>query len=176
MGYKNSTLKYNKGVQCNYNNDIIPGVYEGGYKLWECTLDLLKYMSDNELNLTGKTVMDMGCGHGLLGIAAMKSGADCCYFQDFNKEVVDTLTLNNAIINDLDTSRCRFVYGDWDNLVGMQANEKFDLLLGAEVIYKEENYPKIIRFLRKYLKPDGKAILANKCYYFGVGGNMDDFR
>lgn len=66
--------------------------------------------------------MDIGCGHGLLGIAAIKSGAAVCYFQDFNKEVVEGLTYNNTIINDVDTNRCRFVYGDWDNLTGMQGN------------------------------------------------------
>lgn len=120
--------------------------------------------------------MDIGCGHGLLGIAAIKCGADVCYFQDFNKEVVEGLTYNNTIINDVDTNRCRFVYGDWDNLIGMQGNQKFDLLIGSEIIYKEQNYAKIMRLCQKYLKPDGKAILANKYFYFGVGGNMDDFR
>jgi hypothetical protein len=27
----------------NYSKDIIPGQYEGGFKLWECTLDLLRF-------------------------------------------------------------------------------------------------------------------------------------
>ena len=27
-------------------HDVIPGVYEGGYKAWECCFDLVRYMSE----------------------------------------------------------------------------------------------------------------------------------
>lgn len=40
------------------------------------------------INFKGKRVMDIGCGHGLLGIAALKSGAELCCFQDFNQDVL----------------------------------------------------------------------------------------
>lgn len=83
--YKQTTIKYNKLAINPYDKDIIPGVYEGGCKVWECTLDLLKFMSENNINLEGKKVLDIGCGHGLLGIAALLGGAACCYFQDYNK-------------------------------------------------------------------------------------------
>lgn len=43
--YKHHTIKYNKLAINPYDKDIIPGVYEGGCKIWECTLDLLKFMS-----------------------------------------------------------------------------------------------------------------------------------
>jgi predicted RNA methylase len=107
----NTVVKYNKLAKAPYDKDIIPGVYEGGFKVWECTLDLLKYIAEvqtqinlnninsgnisnsNEipnsiiakLDMRNKVVMDIGCGHGLLGIAALKSGASCCIFQDYNK-------------------------------------------------------------------------------------------
>lgn len=29
----------------NSNSDLIPGVYEGGLKTWECTFDLILYLS-----------------------------------------------------------------------------------------------------------------------------------
>lgn len=120
--------------------------------------------------------MDIGCGHGLLGIAAMKVGALGCYFQDFNKDVLENITKCNILINDVLEEKCRFASGDWDQLEGMVGNEQFDIILGSEIIYKEENYGKIIRLCKKYMKPTGTAIFANKCYYFGVGGNMDDFK
>lgn len=46
--------------------DIVPGKYEGGFTLWECTADLIKYFSDKSC-FTGKSVIDVGCGLGLLG-------------------------------------------------------------------------------------------------------------
>ena len=47
------------------NVDIVPGVYEGGFTVWECTMQLLKYLED--IDFDGKDVLDVGCGLGLLG-------------------------------------------------------------------------------------------------------------
>mmetsp|Transcript_14097 Transcript_14097/g.40431 ORF Transcript_14097/g.40431 Transcript_14097/m.40431 type:complete len:438 (-) Transcript_14097:312-1625(-) len=73
------------------DTDLIPGVYEGGLKVWECSLDLCRHLAEEMLRLdqpnqgegaadgdglsknndvyhalsrTGKT-MELGCGHGL---------------------------------------------------------------------------------------------------------------
>ena len=51
--------------------DIIKDIYEGGFKVWECTIDLLAYLSKINFDFTNKSVMDLGCGHGLLGIYAL---------------------------------------------------------------------------------------------------------
>ena len=50
------------------------------------------------------------------------------------------------------------------------------MILGSELIYKEENYSKVIDVCERMLKPEGIAVLANKHYYFGVGGGMDGFK
>lgn len=48
-------------------SDVIPGVYEGGFKLWECSLDLLSFIYDSvgaDPNfLVGKTVLDVRSFH-----------------------------------------------------------------------------------------------------------------
>ena len=80
--------------------------------------------------------MDLGCGHGLLGIAALKNGASLCCFQDYNQDVLQNITKPNTIINDIDTNRCQFVSGDWDNLISntntnTNANIKYDIILGS---------------------------------------------
>ena len=57
------------------------------------------------------------------------------------------------------------------------ANEpKFDLILTAETLYTEENGKKLLEFFRHYLSPTGLALLANKRYYFGVGGGTSEFQ
>lgn len=55
------------------STDIIPGVYEGGFTLWECTLDMLQYLE--AVSFDGMTVCDVGCGMGLLGIKSLLKGA-----------------------------------------------------------------------------------------------------
>lgn len=75
------TLKKQKIDQ---HSDLIPGVYEGGAKIWECTDDLLRYLSENYADdkWSKSKVLDLGCGSGLLGIFAFLKGAKVV-FQDY---------------------------------------------------------------------------------------------
>lgn len=61
-------------------SDLQAGVYEGGFKLWECSLDLVKYVelmlrdSQTPFRMPRK-VMELGCGHAIPGIHALQRGA-----------------------------------------------------------------------------------------------------
>jgi hypothetical protein len=46
----------------------------------------------------------------------------------------------------------------------------------SEVIYNQNNYNKIARVILKLLKLHGVCILANKLFYFGVGGSLFEFK
>ncbi|KAL5717227.1 hypothetical protein ACHQM5_010271 [Ranunculus cassubicifolius] len=85
------------------NSDLVPGKYEGGLKLWEGSLDLVKALrseiSDGQLSLIGKRVLELGCGHGLPGIFMCLEGASVVHFQDFNAEVLRCLTIPNLRAN-----------------------------------------------------------------------------
>lgn len=81
------------------HSDLIPGVYEGGLKIWECTFDLLEYLSEADLQFANKAVLDLGCGAGLLGIAALRGKAGKVHFQDYNSTVIDEITLPNVVAN-----------------------------------------------------------------------------
>ncbi|NXH19897.1 MET18 methyltransferase, partial [Bucco capensis] len=81
------------------HSDLIPGVYEGGMKIWECTFDLMDYLSEAEIQFTNKTVLDLGCGAGLLGIVALRGKAEKVHFQDYNSTVIDKITLPNVVAN-----------------------------------------------------------------------------
>ena len=81
------------------HSDLIPGVYEGGLKIWECTFDLIDYFSEAKMQFANKTVLDLGCGAGLLGIVALRGKAEKVHFQDYNSTVIDEITLPNAVAN-----------------------------------------------------------------------------
>ncbi|XP_057971769.1 uncharacterized protein LOC131160296 isoform X2 [Malania oleifera] len=113
------------------NSDLIPGKYEGGLKLWEGSLDLIRSLcsevQNGHLSMKGKRVLELGCGHGLPGIFACLEGAALIHFQDFNAEVLQCLTIPNVYANiskDDQTSvtkssewnckaEVRFFSGDW---------------------------------------------------------------
>ncbi|XP_074764366.1 histidine protein methyltransferase 1 homolog [Athene noctua] len=124
------------------HSDLIPGVYEGGLKIWECTFDLIDYLSEAETEFTNKTVLDLGCGAGLLGIVALRGKAEKVHFQDYNSTVIDKITLPNVVANCLKAgsrrdsgdskppskrprkvecfpdmlTKCRFFSGEWSEV------------------------------------------------------------
>jgi len=42
----------------------------------------------------------------------------------------------------------------------------------SEVIYQPENYEKIINLMIEFLNQGGICLMANKLFYFGVGGSI----
>ena len=61
--------------------DLVPGKYEGGMKVWECSVDLCRWLQDNHPSVMAAAqlppeneydkgtfrVLELGCGHGLPG-------------------------------------------------------------------------------------------------------------
>lgn len=158
----------------NSHSDILPGIYEGGLKIWECTFDLGEYLTDgkNEVLFVDKIVLDLGCGAGILGILAKKMGARVVDFQDYNSGVLKHLTIPNVEMNFSDTSSIRFWSGDWG---GFKQKASYDIILTSETIYNPKSYRKLHRLFKENLKPDGTIFLAAKMYYFGVGGSVSAF-
>lgn len=167
------------------NRDVLKGCYEGGFKLWECSEDLVRYIhnSDSFRGLAAfdgdKIALDLGCGHGLLGIYLLEQGFSQVYFQDLNRAVLKNATVRNVSANAGQEALkyCKFVCGDWRNFdCAVSKSVKFDVIVTSETVYDEEMYPAIHDILRKFLAPNGRVYLAAKKYYFGVGGGTYPFR
>ncbi|XP_065312754.1 histidine protein methyltransferase 1 homolog [Gordionus sp. m RMFG-2023] len=172
-------------------SDLVPNEYEGGFKIWECTEDLLIY--SGKLDFKNKSVLDLGCGSGLLGINALMEGAKNICFQDFNHDVMLNFTIPNVWINFFNlynnvdfanpdfilnemNDRCNFVYGDWGQIIHMDLIPmKYDYILTSETIYNLDNFTKLHDMFKHYIKSDGKIYIAAKSHYFGVGGSVHLF-
>lgn len=101
-------------------SDIIPGVYEGGYKVWECSVDLTALLLQKQFSLPDVStcrVIELGCGHGFPGVAALKLGCKRVVFSDLNAEVINAVTWPNVFLNCRDImDRVECYSGDWDEL------------------------------------------------------------
>ena len=70
----------------------------------ESTQMCLKLMQS--VNLRDKQVIDVGCGSGILGIAALKMGAKHCYFADIDPDAMRNME-ENASLNGIESYTAR---------------------------------------------------------------------
>ncbi len=83
----------------------------------------LEYLS--ACSLTGKTVLDFGCGSGILGIAATMLGAVKAMGVDVDARAIQA-TRNNATANQVDD---RLVAVDSERFVSQYSERQFDLVM-----------------------------------------------
>lgn len=113
----------------DHTSDIIRGVYEGGYKVWECSLDLAQFMlrdTSNQILPSPSTssVIELGCGHGVPGMVALKLGYRSVVFSDLNEQVIAEATMPNIFLNFFSEDPCsdsavgevQCFSGDWAHL------------------------------------------------------------
>ncbi|XP_037085571.1 histidine protein methyltransferase 1 homolog [Pollicipes pollicipes] len=161
------------------HTDLIPDVYEGGMKLWECSQDLVAYL-DAHVPLAGLRVTELGCGAALPAVFCLLRGAAAVTVQDYNREVVDHLTIPNMRLNVTATqlAGCRALSGDWGALAALLRTERrpgADLVLTSETIYSRESWARLLEAVDAALAPAGSALVAAKTCYFGVGGGTRAF-
>ena len=175
----------------------------GGFKVWECSIDLCQYLVDlyqldsavpdgnaNEeedwnhttcKQLQGKSVLELGCGQGLPGILCLHQGARNVVFQDFNEEVLRSVThpcvqKNVSSRKEVFDRVDRYVSGDWTTCSDVLGKHEFDLILTAETIYEPKSVAPLLDLLEWCLNPNtGLVLVAAKVYYFGVGGGIAPF-
>lgn len=70
-------------IESSHHTDLIPAVYEGGFKIWECTYDLAEFLAKNSKEIVDKNVCDLGCSAGILGILSLANEAKHVDFQDY---------------------------------------------------------------------------------------------
>ena len=188
------------------NSDLVPNVYEGGFKVWECTHDLMLVMhelaSTGKLPFASKSVLEAGCGAGLPAILATKLGARRILFQDFNPAVLRAVTMATCRLNGLESliesNKISFISGDWARVSTLLLNESmdcttempareinesskqpchmFDIILTSETLYNVPASERLWQLVQGHLNVGGTAIIAAKAYYFGCGGSVAAFK
>ncbi|KAL8613115.1 hypothetical protein ACOMHN_035056 [Nucella lapillus] len=158
------------------HSDLIAGQYEGGLKVWECSLDLCHYLAEESgLGVEGGGVLEVGCGAGLPAMLACTMGARSAHFQDFNQEVLETYTMRNVELNGINPASLKFFYGDWSSFASLAVdqNHRYDLILTAETIYNVNSYPKLLKVFSSLLAKDG-IVVIQRPPVSDVGHDMTD--
>lgn len=91
------------------NTDLQTNVYEGGYKTWECSLDLARFLLDRGPRkalddlVRVQHVVELGCGSAVPSLVlfqyALREGLGMVFtLADYNEDVVRLVTLPNLVL------------------------------------------------------------------------------
>lgn len=174
--------------------DLDKDKYEGGFKVWEGTCDLVKFLNEDEDVI--RTLMDrestlrileLGAGAGLASLSLISRlvyDKDFrqeyrIHLQDYNWEVLATNTLINFAVNlprtyleALIHTRClRFFFGDWKTFRNKDTY-KYDLIMMSETLYNTDSYESLHDLLDRHLRRNGYVVAATKDTYFGLSGGL----
>jgi len=100
----------------------------------------------------GTRVLELGCGSGLVGIAALASGLEVT-FSDYVPLAVQ-LALENAARNGFHEAKGIVI--DW-RAIGRDVVEPFPLIIAADVTYDRTNIDPLLDALERLLAPRGQA-------------------
>ncbi len=125
---------------------------------------------DNAELAGGETLLDVGCGEGLIGFGALDRGASQVIFSDISHELLE---LCEEAASDLGVSdRCRFVRAVADDLAAIDA-ESVDIVTTRSVlIYVDDKESAFGEFVR-VLRPGGRISVFEPINRFAQ--RTDDF-
>lgn len=122
--------------------------------LWPSALALARYLPERDLS--GKGVLELGCGVGLPGIVGLDCGAEVLMTDHY--EAALDFAAYNARIN---TGRePRTMVLDWHAPPAARFG-RFDRVIAADVLYERRNIPSLAALIPALLAPEGEVLLAD---------------
>jgi predicted nicotinamide N-methyase len=126
-----------------------------GVALWPASIAMAHELAARGEALAGRRVLELGAGTGLPGIVAAAFGAHVVQ-TDRHALALDVCRRNgerNGV-----GGRVEYRLADWTAWSG---TERYDLVLGADVIYGESAHEALRHILAASLAPGGRVLLAD---------------
>ncbi len=130
-----------------------PSEFPFWIRLWEAAIVLSRFMV-TLAPAPGTTVLELGAGLGAPGLTAAALGCSVT-LSDYEEMILDFERVSAAASG---LTNVRFDMLDWLNPPEM---ERYDIILGAEVLFREEFFEPLLGIMRHALKPDGVVYMAH---------------
>jgi len=125
-----------------------------GLMLWESSLVLARWMSQHGSMPPRRTVLELGCGVGLAGLAAAAAGASVVQ-TDHSLEAL-ALAAENADLNSI--GGVLRAPGDW---TGWNEPRRFQCIIGADILYEPDVHGVLLEIFAGNLAEGGRIVLAD---------------
>jgi predicted nicotinamide N-methyase len=125
-----------------------------GVTLWASAIALAHEVAARGGFFRDGRVLELGAGTGLAGIVAASHGASVV--QTDRNELAMSICRRNAALNGIETIEQRLV--DWTN---WEYTERYDRILGSDILYDEEMHPHLRRIFETNLAPSTGRILLS---------------
>jgi ubiquinone/menaquinone biosynthesis C-methylase UbiE len=115
----------------------------------------------------GETLLDVGCGEGMVAFGALERGAGHVIFSDISQDLLD-------FCRDLADERCSFVLAPAEDLTGV-ADESVDVVTTRSVLIFTSEKERAFREFFRVLRPGGRISLFEPINRFGIEEKRRDF-
>ena len=122
-------------------------------RLWESAM-ILAYILGSQKDVQGQRLLELGAGLGAPGLAAASAGYNVTLSD--SEEIILDFQRVNAAASKIDS--VSFLQLDWLNPPEMKP---FDVLAGAEILYRDEFLEPLLKLFKGNLKTDGMIYLAH---------------
>ncbi|MBV5317096.1 MAG: methyltransferase domain-containing protein [Desulfobulbaceae bacterium] len=122
-------------------------------RLWESAIVLSEFIAGQQ-HAEGATLLELGAGLGAPGLTAAAAGFQVT-LSDYEPMILDFERINAAASN---LDNVQFAMLDWLNPPEMV---QYDVIVGAEILFREEFFEPLLGVLRRALKPEGVVYLAH---------------
>ncbi|MDD3618516.1 MAG: methyltransferase domain-containing protein [Desulfobulbaceae bacterium] len=130
-----------------------PSEFPFWVRLWEAAVVLADYLAGQQFD-AGTRLLELGAGMGAPGLAAAAAGCDVT-LTDYEERILDFERVSAAASK---LENVRFAILDWKNPPEM---DRYDIIVGAEILFREEFFEPLLKVIRSALKPDGVVYLAH---------------
>ena len=120
------------------------------FKVWEASLVLADYLSKV---FPPKAVLELGCGLGIPSIVGSAFGHKVLAtdYQDLPLQLVQEAAKRNNL--HLNTKKL--------NWLDPQLEGTFDLIVSAEIVYREESFSPLLNLFKAHLREGGEIVLSH---------------
>lgn len=121
--------------------------------LWPAAEGLAQFLSARPEVVKGLSVLELGCGLGLPALVAQHVGAQVLA-TDYHPDVEEYFLRNSNHTQ----IHCDYMRLNWRE---GQSIGQYDVVMGSDILYESKHPQEVALGLIRYLKPQGKIILAD---------------